>query len=39
MRHAHTILVGQPEGKRPLRRLRYRWEDNIKMDLKDWEDD
>jgi hypothetical protein len=28
------ILVGRPEGRRPLGRLRRRWEDNIKMDLK-----
>jgi hypothetical protein len=28
-----SILVGNPEGKRPLRRPRHRWEDNIKMDL------
>jgi hypothetical protein len=28
------VLVGRPEGKRPLRRPRRRWEDNIKMDLK-----
>jgi hypothetical protein len=28
------ILVGEPEGKRPLGRLRRRWEDNIKMDLQ-----
>jgi hypothetical protein len=27
--------VGKPEGKRPLRRLRRRWEDNIKMDLQE----
>jgi hypothetical protein len=26
-------LVGRPEGRRPLGRRRYRWEDNIKMDL------
>ena len=26
--------MGKPEGKRPLGRLRRRWEDNIKMDLK-----
>jgi hypothetical protein len=26
-------LVGKPEGKRPLRRLKSRWEDNIKTDL------
>ena len=31
----HRILVGKPEGKRPLERPRHRWEDNIKMDL--WE--
>jgi hypothetical protein len=29
------ILVGRPEGKRPLERPRHRWEDNIKMDLRD----
>jgi hypothetical protein len=28
-------LVGRPEGKRPLRRPRRRWEDNIKMDLRE----
>jgi len=31
----HRVLVGKPEGKRPLGRPRHRWEDNIKMDL--WE--
>jgi hypothetical protein len=30
---AYRILVGKPEGKRPLGRPRHRWEDNIKMDL------
>jgi hypothetical protein len=34
MRYACKILVGMPEGKRPLARPRSRWEDNIKMDLK-----
>ena len=29
------FLVGKPEGKRPLRRTRRRWEDNIKMDLQE----
>ena len=29
------ILVGNPEGKRPHRRPRLRWEDNIKMDLEE----
>jgi hypothetical protein len=28
-------LVGRPEGKRPLERPRRRWEDNIKMDLRE----
>jgi hypothetical protein len=27
------VLVGKPEGKKPLGRPRHRWEDNIKMDL------
>jgi hypothetical protein len=30
---AYRLLVGKPEGKRPLRRRRRRWVDNIKMDL------
>jgi hypothetical protein len=29
------IFVGKPEGRRPLGRLRRRWEDNIKMDLRE----
>jgi len=29
------VLVGKPEGKRPLGRPRHRWEDNIKMDLQE----
>ena len=33
-RGVHRILVGKPEGKRPLGRPRRRWEDNIKMDLE-----
>jgi hypothetical protein len=32
-RGAYSILVGKPEGKRPLRRSRRRCKDNIKMDL------
>jgi hypothetical protein len=32
-RNAYRILVGKPEGKRPLGRQRRRWADNIKMDL------
>ena len=31
----YRILVGKPEGKRPLRRPRRRWEDNIGMDLRE----
>ena len=31
----YMILVGGPEGKRPLGRPRSRWEDNIKMDLQE----
>jgi hypothetical protein len=34
MRYALKILVRKPEGKRPLRRDKHRWEDNIKMVLK-----
>ena len=34
-RGVHRVLVGRPEGKRPLGRLRRRWEDNIKMDLQE----
>ncbi|KAJ4426503.1 hypothetical protein ANN_27317 [Periplaneta americana] len=34
-RNAYRVLVGRPEGKRPLGRPRRRWEDNIKMDLKE----
>jgi hypothetical protein len=32
---AYRILVGKPEGKRPLGRPRSRWVDNIKMDLRE----
>jgi len=34
-RGAYRDLVGKPEGKRPLGRLRHTWEDNIKMDLQE----
>jgi hypothetical protein len=34
VRGAYNILVGRPEGRRPLGRPRRRWEDNIKMDLR-----
>jgi len=36
-RGVYRVLVGTPEGKRPLGRPRRRWEDNIKMDLQDME--
>ena len=34
-RNAYRVLVGEHEGKRPLGRPRHRWEDNIKMDLRE----
>jgi hypothetical protein len=34
-RGAYRALVGIPEGRRPLGRPRHRWEDNIKMDLRE----
>jgi hypothetical protein len=34
-RGVNRVLVGRPEGKKPLGRPRRRWEDNIKMDLKE----
>ena len=34
-RGVHRVLVGKPEGKRPLGRPRHRWEDNIKMDVQE----
>jgi hypothetical protein len=34
-RGVHRVLVGRPEGKRPLGRPRRRWEDNIKMDFQE----
>jgi hypothetical protein len=37
VRHAYKILVRKCEGKRPLRRPRYRREDNIRMDLREIE--
>jgi hypothetical protein len=33
MRNVYSVLVGKPEGKRPLEIPRRKWEDNIKMDL------
>jgi hypothetical protein len=35
MRNTYKILVRNSEGNKPLGRLRYRWEDNIKKDLKE----
>jgi hypothetical protein len=39
-RNAYRILVGKPEGKRPLGRPRRKWVDDIKMDLREigWDD-
>jgi len=35
--HIYRVVVGKPEGKRPLGRPRHRWEDNIKIDLQEVE--
>jgi hypothetical protein len=39
MKNTYNTLVGKQEGKRPLGRTRHRWEDNIRMDLREvgWE--
>jgi hypothetical protein len=37
VRGAYNILVGRPEGRRPLGRPRHRWEDNIKIDQREIE--
>jgi hypothetical protein len=34
-REVYRVLVGKPEGKRPLRKPRHRWEVTIKMDLQE----
>ena len=34
-RNAYRVLVGRAEGRRPLVRLKCRWEDNVKMDLRE----
>jgi hypothetical protein len=36
-RNAYRISVGKPEGTRPLERPKLRWEDNIRMDLREIE--
>jgi hypothetical protein len=36
-KNAYTILVGKPEGTRPLGRSRRKWVDNIKIDLREIE--
>jgi hypothetical protein len=36
-RNAYTLLVGKPEGERPLGRSKRGWEDNIKIDLREIE--
>jgi hypothetical protein len=33
-RGAYRVLVGKPEGRRQLERLRHKWEDNIKMGFR-----
>jgi hypothetical protein len=39
MRNVYNIFTEKPEGKRPIGRERHRWEDNIRMDLREigWE--
>jgi hypothetical protein len=34
-RNVYRVLMGKPEGKRPLGRTRHRWEDGIRMDLRE----
>jgi hypothetical protein len=34
-RGVYRVLVGKPEGKRPLGKPRRRWQDNIKMDIQE----
>jgi hypothetical protein len=34
MRNSYNILVGNPQGKRPLGRPRHRWEDNIRKGIR-----
>jgi hypothetical protein len=35
--YAKGVMMGKPEGRRSLGRPRRRWEDNIKMDLREWD--
>jgi hypothetical protein len=35
MRGVYRVLMGKPEGKRPLGRRRCRWEENVKIDLQE----
>jgi hypothetical protein len=34
-RYVYRVLMGKPEGKRPLERPRRRWEDGLKMDIRE----
>jgi hypothetical protein len=34
-RNVYRVLMGKPEGKKPLGRRKYRWEDGIRMDLRE----
>jgi hypothetical protein len=34
-RNVYRVLVGKPDGKRPLVRSKHRWEDGVKMDLRE----
>jgi hypothetical protein len=33
-KHAYRLMVGKPEGKRPIERTRHKWVDNVNMDLR-----
>jgi hypothetical protein len=37
-RRVYRLLVGKPEGKRPLGKCRHRWEENIKMIFRKWDE-
>jgi len=34
MKNTYKILIREPEGRRPLRKCRHRWEDNIRIDVR-----
>lgn len=34
-RYGYNVSIGEPDGRMPFRRSRHRWEDNMKMDIKE----